>query len=259
MKKNGFTLIELLAVIVILAIIALIATPIILGIINDAREESNERSVELYASAVRNGIAAYQLREGKEVEAKTYKSSELTFIEYDGDVECNTIEYYADGKIYVADCTVNDLAVEYTYGTKQTTQLFKPQYYSWSDGGKIGDNLPSDADRNVSAIDTKGYPFYLGLDADSNNKVSAVYVCFTRNATEYCLKSDVGYETNKIVLEEAFEDTDCQYYEGPDGPYAFECTTEEPSHFYVYVDNSYVRVGDDYGACVGDFYCIHYE
>ena len=45
MRKNGFTLIELLAVIVILAIIALIATPIILGIINDAREESNERSV----------------------------------------------------------------------------------------------------------------------------------------------------------------------------------------------------------------------
>ena len=32
-KNNGFTLIELLAVIVILAIIALIATPIILGIV----------------------------------------------------------------------------------------------------------------------------------------------------------------------------------------------------------------------------------
>ena len=34
-KKGGFTLIELLAVIVILAIIALIATPIVLNIIND--------------------------------------------------------------------------------------------------------------------------------------------------------------------------------------------------------------------------------
>ena len=33
MRKSGFTLIELLAVIVILAIIALIATPIILGIV----------------------------------------------------------------------------------------------------------------------------------------------------------------------------------------------------------------------------------
>ena len=37
-KKNGFTLIELLAVIVILAIIALIATPIILNLINEARK-----------------------------------------------------------------------------------------------------------------------------------------------------------------------------------------------------------------------------
>lgn len=39
-NKKGFTLIELLAVIVILAIIALIATPIVIGIINRAREKS---------------------------------------------------------------------------------------------------------------------------------------------------------------------------------------------------------------------------
>jgi len=120
MRKNGFTLIELLAVIVILAIIALIATPIILGIINDARKESQERSVELYASAVRNGIAAYQLREMKEVAAGSYTSETLPFdVEYDGDVVCTTIELYEDGGVYVADCTVNDLEVEYTYGTQQ--------------------------------------------------------------------------------------------------------------------------------------------
>ena len=51
-KRNGFTLVELLAVIVILAIIALIATPIILGIINDARESAKERSVDLVEEAV---------------------------------------------------------------------------------------------------------------------------------------------------------------------------------------------------------------
>ena len=44
--KNGFTLIELLAVIVILAIIALIAVPIVLNIINDAKESSLLRSAE---------------------------------------------------------------------------------------------------------------------------------------------------------------------------------------------------------------------
>ena len=95
MRKNGFTLIELLAVIVILAIIALIATPIILGIINDAREKSNERSVELYASAVRNGIAAYQLRTGKGVAAGSYTKETLPFeVEYDGNVVCESVEIF---------------------------------------------------------------------------------------------------------------------------------------------------------------------
>ena len=57
--KKGFTLIELLAVIVILAIIALIATPIILGIINDAREEAEERTAELVASSVELAYTGY--------------------------------------------------------------------------------------------------------------------------------------------------------------------------------------------------------
>ena len=42
MKRKGFTLIELLAVIVILAVIALIATPIILNMINDAKKRASK-------------------------------------------------------------------------------------------------------------------------------------------------------------------------------------------------------------------------
>ncbi len=45
MKKKGFTLIELLAVIVILAIIALIATPMIMGVIENARKKAAIQSV----------------------------------------------------------------------------------------------------------------------------------------------------------------------------------------------------------------------
>ena len=60
MKNKGFTLIELLAVIVILAIIALIATPIILGIINDSKKQSEDRSAELYLDAAKKAIARYQ-------------------------------------------------------------------------------------------------------------------------------------------------------------------------------------------------------
>ena len=50
MRNKGFTLIELLAVIVILVIIALIATPIVLGIINDSRKSAAERSADLIVS-----------------------------------------------------------------------------------------------------------------------------------------------------------------------------------------------------------------
>lgn len=46
MNKKGFTLIELLAVIVILAVIALIVTPIVTNIIAQAKESANARSVE---------------------------------------------------------------------------------------------------------------------------------------------------------------------------------------------------------------------
>ena len=45
MKNKGFTLVELLAVIILLAVIALIATPIILNVINDSRESATMDSV----------------------------------------------------------------------------------------------------------------------------------------------------------------------------------------------------------------------
>ena len=57
MDKKGFTLIELLAVIVILAIIALIATPIVLNIIKDSRKSAGLRSAEMYLDAVEQAVS----------------------------------------------------------------------------------------------------------------------------------------------------------------------------------------------------------
>src|SRR5574344_1400332 len=56
-KIKGFTLIELLAVIVILAIIALIITPIITGVIKNAKDSSDLRSAEAYIKAGENYYA----------------------------------------------------------------------------------------------------------------------------------------------------------------------------------------------------------
>ena len=56
-KKNGFTLIELLAVIIVLAIIALIATPIIFNVIENAKIKSLENSCYGLIDAVRTKYA----------------------------------------------------------------------------------------------------------------------------------------------------------------------------------------------------------
>ena len=45
MKNKGFTLIELLGVIIILALVAVITTPVITGIIEDSKKETVKRSV----------------------------------------------------------------------------------------------------------------------------------------------------------------------------------------------------------------------
>ena len=245
--KKGFTLIELLAVIVILAIIALIATPIILGIINDARKESNERSAELYASSVKNAIAAYQLTHPNSPE----KFSDLD-IQYDGEIECAKEELYADGSFYIAECTVNGDAVDYTYGEQQVTQ--PTRYYSWS-SGNVGEDLPNDAKTTVVELNPSK-PFYLGLDVE-NEKVSAAYVCFTRNDVEYCLKGTTdgsAYETNKTILEDAFKDVEnaCSF----DGAYS-NCTADG-LYANAYSDGDVYAYGDPAVCSVdsnGSFEC----
>ena len=54
--NKGFTLIELLAVIVILAIIALIATPIIINIIEDSTKQAAIQSSKLYTNGLETSI-----------------------------------------------------------------------------------------------------------------------------------------------------------------------------------------------------------
>jgi len=164
-KNKGFTLIELLAVIVILAIIALIAVPIVLNIIDDTREESNKRSVEMYGKAIQNSIARHQLNGGDSVSGKftsngkTITNGIITLdIDYDNaEVICSTIEIFGNGNIYLDNCKVNNQNVDYVYGadkyeteTLSKTLIFNPiqsktlknyRIYGNSEGlGEVSDN-----------------------------------------------------------------------------------------------------------------------
>ena len=62
-KKHGFTLIELLAVIIILAIVALIATPIILNVVEDARMSAGKSEAQMIYSGINNYCASSMMEE----------------------------------------------------------------------------------------------------------------------------------------------------------------------------------------------------
>ena len=60
-NKKGFTLIELLAVIVVLAIIALIATPIVMNTIKNAKKGAAERTADNYIKQVETAVAGSRI------------------------------------------------------------------------------------------------------------------------------------------------------------------------------------------------------
>ena len=107
MKNNkGFTLIELLAVIVILAIIALITTPIVLNIINQSKEAANRRSVEAYAKAVEYAVMEYEYDNNGEL--PTDFDDIADNVSYsNSDVVCNvSINCDNEGEVILSGCRV---------------------------------------------------------------------------------------------------------------------------------------------------------
>ena len=136
MKRKGFTLIELLAVIVILAIIALIATPIVLDIIDDSKESSIKRSIELYGNAVEQAVASSQIK-GSDVPSGQYKTTDgktLTQgnttikVDYKGSKVVCDVYITTDGEVSLKNCIVNDKKTEYTYGKEEDVEIVDKVY-----------------------------------------------------------------------------------------------------------------------------------
>ena len=220
MNKKAFTLIELLAVIVILAIIALIATPIILGIINSTREEARKRSAEAVSHAVETAYIQTAMK------AETNGSASLNNENVIGNTKIDNERSRTTTSITTNDGVVCTLSSDYvltcTYGSDteplitpknvsngtEVSQSSTPRYYYWG-SGNISGELPEDADEDLSNIETNGYPFYLAFDSSDGATIDAAYVCFTKGslAVEYCLQggdSGTAFESNQGILDTAF-------------------------------------------------------
>ena len=148
MKKKGFTLIELLAVIVILAIIALIATPIVLNIIKDSKEQSRIRSLEMYIDAVGNAVVQYQLKTAKQPNRFEDIKEYITLD--NNNVSCDGGEF-KNGQIPLQDCKVeNEIVIEdFIYGNVCVAVNENTATYRTDDTtktvGYIASNVPNTA------------------------------------------------------------------------------------------------------------------
>ena len=130
--KKGFTLIELIAVLVIMAIIALIVTPLVMSVIRKAKISADKRSVDAYGRSIELAIAGYLMDNGS-----FPTSIEQLIIEYSGDeVVCTTTNLNSDSSVYLAGCTVGGRSVEgYTYGKEETAPT--PTYTAYEVGDTI--------------------------------------------------------------------------------------------------------------------------
>ena len=118
--KKGFTLIELLAVIVILAIIALIASPIVIGLIEDARVEAAERSMEAAISAAKSYYATETMKSatGTSPASATYDKLKM-----DNAPTAGTFTYDADGNVTATGVKFGDYTCSYSVPSGKTAPV----------------------------------------------------------------------------------------------------------------------------------------
>ena len=152
LRRKGFTLIELVAVLVIMAILTLIVTPLVMNIIRKARIASDKRSIDAYGRSIELAIAGYLLDNGK------FPTSvgDLS-IEYSGDeVICSITQLNDDSSVYLTGCTVKGRTVDYVYGEDKNTaqEPVVPTYTAYTVGDHVSYN---------------GVTYYVIEDSDTTN------------------------------------------------------------------------------------------
>ena len=223
MKRKGFTLIELLAVIVVLAIIALIATPIVMNAIERSKKGAAERTADNYIDAVETTVATKRL-DGNILEG-TYTINdkgnlegncltEPLVIEMNGNKPSGGTITIKDGQVTTdSKMTIGDYTVAYNSTNKKyeatkngdttpDTPATSTVVYRWSkDPISIGDTIdPNDTTKFTTDSSTLGKDYYLKHVLDKDNKVTESYACAILKGNEYCLTAygvEYGYAENE--------------------------------------------------------------
>lgn len=109
--KKGFTLIELLAVIIVLAVVALITTPIVLNVVDSAKKSAAASSVNGYVTAVDYAIMEEMFSNGNSA-----VTTVPTTINYKGDAVTCTGGTVEKNHFKATSCTVNGYTCTFASG-----------------------------------------------------------------------------------------------------------------------------------------------
>ena len=263
MKRRGFTLIELLAVIIILAIIALIATPIVMRIIENSKKGAAERSAENYARAVETELMALKAN-GTIIEDGNYSIKSNGNLCLDKSATCDEAsEIKIDikgstpesGKIAISNEKVAAYKISDNGNITKNgyVQEYKPKYFIYSDSGYVIGSVPPELS-DVPPTGT-GHNIYAGYDV-SDDKISAVYTCIKKDGNEYCIKGfdDDAFETNKEILDELFPG-ECTLSDGN-----YSCYSAARGISAYTNSNKMVGIFEGYARCItvgwGGFGCM---
>ena len=223
MKKKGFTLIELIAVLVIMAILALIVTPLVMSIIRKAKISADKRSIDAYGRSIELAIASYLLDNG----AFPQSIDQLT-IEYSGDeVVCSTTRLNSDSTVYLTGCTVGGRSVDYEYGSDNAEHTYveykigdyvsynNVTYYVIEDSGTSNDTVKLLKERPLTNIEMgmseeyNGSTFY-GDSANYSNSNVKQYIDFWKSNS---VKSGDTAIARLISLEDLRNNLGCECVE----------------------------------------------
>lgn len=105
-KNNGFTLIELLAVIIILAVIALIATPIVLNVVDGAKKSAAESSVRGYVDAIQMARYDYIITHDGQEPTKEEVVAMGNTVKVKGEKPESCVVDLVDGVVVASGCDV---------------------------------------------------------------------------------------------------------------------------------------------------------
>ena len=229
-NKKGFTLIELLAVIIILAVIALIATPIVLNVVDNARKSANKDSAYGLLDSAKLYYMESLLDESKSLSGnlidkinvsgrkpdsgtvyinnkgeialsvvydkvcftKNYEDADLT--ESDDINNCKIKVVYKDSILNGADPELKDNLVAVTidkYGTVKKADIYS-EWYNYTN--KTWAN----------AVLLNGNDTYKVGDTIEENNIKAYYVWIPRY--KYQIFYDGVNDTTKQLINIEFED-----------------------------------------------------